>query len=227
MNVRTRWIVAALIAGLSARAGASPATTSSDLTVYLMPDRAAEVALARSAAPRAVSDSATVLVLTRQGYVEASAGSNGFVCLVARSFEGALSDLSSWWSPRVRAPHCLNPPAVRTVLPEIRQRASWVMAGVPAAEVVQRLQRAYATHELVAPEDGAMAYMMSHEQYLADSNPHWMPHVMFYFGGGRRGSEWGAGDMKAPIIDGGTDITGTAIMIPVPRWSDGAASADH
>ena len=41
---------------------------------YLMPDRLAEITLARSAAPAAISDRATVLVLTRQGYEVAIRG---------------------------------------------------------------------------------------------------------------------------------------------------------
>ena len=73
-----------------------------DVTPYhLMADRAAEVALARSAAPKHVSDSATVLMLTRKGFVAAARGSNGFTCLVVRSFGAALSD-PAFWSPQGR-----------------------------------------------------------------------------------------------------------------------------
>jgi len=39
---------------------------------YLMPDRQAEISLARSAAPAAISDHATVLVLARHGYSSGS-----------------------------------------------------------------------------------------------------------------------------------------------------------
>src|SRR5262249_39985295 len=77
------------LASLPAPAGAQQLP---DLAPYLMTDRAAEVALARTAAPRAVSDSATVLVLTRTGFVEAAHGSNGFTCLVVRSFSGDVND---------------------------------------------------------------------------------------------------------------------------------------
>ena len=136
------------------------------------------MALARSAAPKHVSDSATVLVLTRTGYVEAARGTNGFTCVVIRSFGGALDD-PKFWNPRVRAPHCLNPPAVRTVLPEMLKRAEWIMAGVSPTEIATRTKRAYASHELPMPAAASMAYMLSREQYLVDDN--WMPHMMFYF----------------------------------------------
>lgn len=52
------------------------------LEEYLMADRDAEIALARSAAPPAISNEATILVLTRQGYQPAAPGKNGFVCFV-------------------------------------------------------------------------------------------------------------------------------------------------
>jgi hypothetical protein len=56
------------------------------LEEYLIADRDAEVALARTAAPPAISNDATVLVLTRQGYQTAVEGKNGFVCFVDRSW---------------------------------------------------------------------------------------------------------------------------------------------
>jgi len=55
---------------------------------YLMADRGAEIALARSAAPESISRDATVLVLGRKGYETAVAGRNGFVCFVGRSWLG-------------------------------------------------------------------------------------------------------------------------------------------
>ena len=48
------------------------------LDQYLMTDRAAEIAMARSAAPEAISRDADVLVLGRQGYETAVKGKNGF-----------------------------------------------------------------------------------------------------------------------------------------------------
>ncbi len=207
---------------------AAAAASATDLAQFLMPDRAAEIALARTAAPRSISDSATVLVLTHDGYVEAARGTNGFVCLVARAFEGSLTDTASWWNLKTVAPHCLNPAAVRTVLPEMERRAALVMQGTPANDVVAKIAGLYAEKKLVDPEDGAMAYMLSHDQVLGEQNSHWMPHVMFYYGGGHKGAEWGAAGPDAPIMDGGTDPNGvTVILIPVPKWSDGTPAGGH
>src|SRR5881398_2209529 len=47
---------------------------------YLMPDQAAEIALARSAAPESISRDAEVLILGRHGFETAVKGKNGFVC---------------------------------------------------------------------------------------------------------------------------------------------------
>jgi len=51
------------------------------LSQYLM-EKDAEVALAESAAPVAISGGAEVLVLGREGYASVAKGGNGFVCLV-------------------------------------------------------------------------------------------------------------------------------------------------
>jgi hypothetical protein len=199
------------------------AQQSRDLSPYLTADRAAEVVLARSAAPKRVTDSARVLVLTRTGYVEAARGTNGFTCLVMRSFLGGLED-PGYWSPKVRAPACFNPPASRTVLQESLKRAEWVMAGESQKEIAARTDRAYASRQFPLPAAGAMAYMLSHDQYLGDTDPHWMPHVMFYYDRSLPAAAWGAGDMSAPIIDAsfGTPHSPVqTLFIPVRQWSNG------
>ena len=66
------------------------------LNEYLMPDRNAEIALARSAAPDSISRDAKILVLGPHGYETAVEGKNGFVCVVERGwmgpFEGGGAD---------------------------------------------------------------------------------------------------------------------------------------
>ena len=61
----------------------TPYPTRAPLDQYLMADPDSEIALARSAAPKAISDNAEVLVLEGQGYRTAIRGSNGFACIVA------------------------------------------------------------------------------------------------------------------------------------------------
>ncbi len=76
---------------------------------YLMADREAEIALARSAAPDSISRDATILVLGRQGYETAVQGKNGFVCMVGRAW-GAAFDWAEFWNPKVRAARLYEPP---------------------------------------------------------------------------------------------------------------------
>jgi hypothetical protein len=230
LSARARVLAVALLAVI-ALLNARPLTAQQknpDLAPYMISDRAAEVALARTAAPRAITDSATVLVLTRTGFVEASHGTNGFTCVVFRSFDGATTD-PNFWNAKVRAPQCLNPPASRTVLPELVKRADWVMAGVNTTELDARTKRAFAAHEFTVPAAGAMAYMLSPQQYLTDDDPHWMPHLMFYYDRSLPAAAWGAGDGKSPVIDatGNSPTPRMVLLIPVPQWSDGTPVALH
>jgi hypothetical protein len=67
---------------------------------YLM-ERNAEILLARSAAPAAVSSDAEVLILGRHGYETGVEGKNGFVCVVERSWTSAFDD-PEFWNPNLR-----------------------------------------------------------------------------------------------------------------------------
>jgi hypothetical protein len=62
------------------------------LEQYLMADRNAEISLARSAAPESISGNAEILILTRRGYETIVKGTNGFVCMVARSWSADIDD---------------------------------------------------------------------------------------------------------------------------------------
>jgi hypothetical protein len=194
-----------------------------DLAPYLMSDRAAEIALARTAAPKQITDSATVLVLTTSGYVESVHGKNGFTCFVYRSFDSPIGD-PGFWDPTNRGPACFNPPAVRTVLPEVRKRAEWTMAGVSTTEIAKRTRKAYAAHTFPMPAAGAMAYMLSPEQRFSNTDSHWLPHLMFWFDRSLPSVAWGLSDANTAIIDGSAGDPNSPVrvlLIPVRRWSDG------
>jgi hypothetical protein len=74
------------------------------LDEYLMADRNAEIALARSAAPASISGAATVLVFGKSGYETAFEGKNGFTCLVERAWMNPF-DSPGFWNPKMRADH--------------------------------------------------------------------------------------------------------------------------
>jgi hypothetical protein len=88
----TGWGALALIAVMSAawqgQAQDAKASYSSMASIdqYLMTDRNAEIALARNAAPEAISREARILILARHGYETGVEGKNGWVCVVERSW---------------------------------------------------------------------------------------------------------------------------------------------
>src|SRR6202042_3939275 len=114
---------------------------------YLMPDRNAEIVLARSAAPDSISHDAKVLVLGPHGYETAVEGKNGFVCVVERGWMNPF-DSPEFWSPKTRGPLCFNPPAARTVLPITLMRTKLVLAGKSKAEVKESMKTAIEKKEL-------------------------------------------------------------------------------
>ncbi|MGH8233667.1 MAG: hypothetical protein ACREPU_05650 [Rhodanobacteraceae bacterium] len=181
---------------------------------------AAEIALARSAAPASVSDKAEVLVLGAHGYKTAVKGTNGFVCYVGRSWENDIDD-ANFWDPKQRAPECDNAVAARSVLPYYLQRTRWVLAGVSRTGMVERTKTGIAAKQIMAPEIGAMCFMLSKEGYLSGAKGPWHPHVMFY-GPPGPGSEWGADLPGSPVLSHRSDLMPVTIyFVPVRKWSNG------
>lgn len=189
---------------------------------YLMTDRSAEISLARSAAPDAISSNAKILVLGRRGYETAVEGKNGFVCVVERSWMSPF-DSPEFWNPRIRGPICFNPPSARSILPITYKRTELVLAGQSKDQMKANAKAAYDSKDLPPLETGAMSYMMSKNAYLTDANDHNVAHLMFY----------------TPLIDGvlwGADLPNSPVMlipqfkgiqpinvfiVPVGKWSDG------
>ena len=134
--------------------------TMAPLQQYLMPDQAAEIALARSAGPESISRDAEVLVLREHGYETAVHGSNGFVCFVERGWTAPL-DNPDFWNPRLRGPLCLNAAAARTYLPITLMKTKLVLEGKSAAAMSHAIESALDTRQLPPLEPGAMCYMLS------------------------------------------------------------------
>ena len=197
---------------------------------YLMTDRNAEIALARSAAPESISRGATILVLGRHGYETAVEGKNGFVCAVERGWMGPFDGkfAANFWNPKVRGPLCFNPPAARSILPITYKRTEMILAGKSKAQIIDAFKAAYGKKELPSLEPGAMSYMMSKDQYLTDGGDHrWMAHLMFYTPL-MDGSAWGADLPNSPVMlnpqFGGAPEPFDVFMVPAGMWSDGTAS---
>ena len=226
-------LVLGLSVGRQARAQDTkgPYPAMAPLEQYLIADRDDEIAMARSAAPKSLSDDAEVLVLGRHGYETAVKGKNGFVCLVERAWMNPGDDDPEFWNPKQRGPICLNPQAVQSILPLTIKKTNLVLSGLPKAKIVEAF-RPFGKNELPPLMSGAMSYMMSPRQYLSDAFGHAMPHLMFYLSR-VDGMAWGADLPGSPVMLALKQVPGAAepvtmFIIPVLTWSDGTASPmDH
>jgi Putative zinc-finger len=238
--IKSRWVWAGALAIICVAVGLKSTLTSrnrnedrttaypsmASIELYLMPDRNAEIALARSAAPAAISSDAKILVLGWRGYETAIEGKNGFVCMVERSWILPFNS-AEFWNPKVRAPLCFNPAAARSILPLTIKRTEMVLAGMSKAQMIDSIKAGFENKKLTAPEPGAMCYMMSRAGYLNDALGHYVPHLMFYFPLTDK-SSWGADLPDSPVTlnpqfrDGPEPIT--EFVIPVGKWSDGTAA---
>jgi len=215
-------LLAVLAATGQARAqdAAAPYAGIAPLEQYHITDRNAEIALARSAAPEAISRDAEVMVLGRHGYETAIQGKNGFVCIVERSWTAPADD-PDFGNPKGRAPMCLNAAAARSYLPRTIRKTDLILAGRTKAQMMEAIVAAIDKKELPAIEPGAMCYMLSKQGYLSDRNGHWHPHLMFFYSQ-TDPTEWGAGLPGSPIF--AFDDTWehlTTFLVPVREWSDG------
>jgi hypothetical protein len=203
-----------------ARAATNPYPAMAPFDQYLIPDEKAEIALARSAAPASISDAAEVMVLRQDGYRTAVKGSNGFVCLVQRSWAKATDD-PEFWNTKVRAPNCFNAAASRTFLPIFLKKTQLVLAGKSKAQIHAATRSALETKAVPALEPGAMCFMMAKQQYLSDAGMNWHPHVMFFVSGDAA-KGWGADLPGSPIIaTNDPEERVTIFMVLAGTWSDG------
>jgi hypothetical protein len=177
---------------------------------YLMP-QAGEVALARSAAPANISDHASIMVLTRNGFKVVHRGDGGWVCMVMRGFSAPTYTPAQFrnlvYDAMVRAPICFSPAAVRMVLPYYELRTTLAMQGKDPDAIAESLEAAYAKGELPRREDVSFAYMWSADQNLASGVGHWHPHLMIF----------------APYYENSM-LGGNAFGSPLPQLSDDAGT---
>lgn len=209
------------VAGVGWAQGAkAPYPTMAPVEQYRETSAAAEIALARSAANEAVSRDAEVLVLGSRGYETTAKGTNGFVCLVERSWSDGFDD-PEFWNPKARSPQCFNAAAARSVLPAYLKQTELVLAGLTKEQVKERMKAAVAKKVFTVPEPGSMCYMLSKQGYLNDAAGHWHPHLMF-FEPTTDAAKWGANLKDAPVFAAqGDPEPVTTFFVPVMKWSDG------
>ena len=214
-------LVAAAALPFSTRAATSEGLpTRGPIGPYLM-QRQAEIALARTAGPPSIAANAEVLVLTPNGFETAAKGTNGWVCLVERSWNSAFDD-TEFWNPKERGPDCLNPPAARTEIPQQIQEAKWALGGLSRQQMAEKTKAAFVDHTFKSPEPDAFGFMLSKEGYLNHARGPWQPHMMFFVTK-EQVAIYGSNVANSPTAskDRGAYLS-AMIYVPVPTWSDGS-----
>jgi len=224
--VATPALAVALAIGMSAQARAQDRQTRyarlAPVGQYLIPDRNAEIAFARSAAPPSVSRDAEVLVLGPHGYETAVKGTNGFVCVVERSWMQPL-DSPVFFDPDVRLPLCLNAPAARTHLALTVKTTELALAGLSTNQISDSIRAAFDRKALPLPDPGSMCFMMSKQQNFGPGIGHADPHLMFWFPR-TDAMAWGAAGDDSPVdVHQYSPQPITEFAISVAHWSDGTA----
>jgi hypothetical protein len=225
-----RTIIALVVTLISANQATAqtpnPFPKMAPLDQYLIADRNAEIALARSAAPASVAKDAKVLVMGKSGYETAVQGKNGFVCIVLRSWMGP--DSNDFWNPKVRSPLCFNASGARYYLPINAKRTELALAGRSKAQIFDGIKAAFDKKEFPQLETGASCFMLSKQGYLNDAGGPWHSHVMFFAPLNASTADWGADLPGSPIISGkDTSSRMTVFMVPVAKWSDGTTDTAH
>lgn len=164
-----RWLPP--LAALVVLAGAGPAAAQEESRHVPLTEEQ-EIALARSAAPAAVSADATIWVLEDGRYRIAVEGSNGNACMVSRSRRRSLE------------PICYDREGARTVLAIEKRLVELRLAGGDRGAAWETVGREMDEGDLPLPERPAMSYMLSSAQRLvADDGREvgaWRPHFMIY-----------------------------------------------
>jgi hypothetical protein len=135
-----------------------------------------QIALAMSAAPAPVSSNATVYVLGPKGYEKARQGTNGFSCLVYRSFVNPTETTVG--------PMCFDAEGSRTTLVVYLHSEELRSSGKSEAEIKADAENGYKAGRFEYPSKMGLLYMMSNENRLGPTSDHktqhYPPHLMFY-----------------------------------------------
>jgi hypothetical protein len=216
--MRMRTLALVLVALVASAAAPAQSPKYPPLSAYLM-EQAAEIALARSAAPDNVSGPATVRVLTPAGFRVAVEGTNGFVCLVLRGWAAPTYNPEQFrdyvYVADLRAPICFDPVSARTMMPYYELRHKLGMEGRGPDEIARGIELAYVKGELPKADSASLAYMFSADMYLGPHLGHGLiyPHLMLflpYYDNARLG-----GNERRSGLPFLSDDSGTAFAVAI------------
>lgn len=182
-----------------------------------------EIALARSAAPQAVTDHASFWTLGPEGYERRVEGTNGFNCLVLRRYSVIFDQQRDLWDWHgLTAPICYDAVASASgPMQEQLLRAKLGQAGADHDTVRDAVFAAYARGELPMLKGVAFGYMYSAAQRLTPQVGEWHPHLMIYGSGYSNAQLGGNGFMSGdPIVFEAPDTFRAVIAVPVGGRDD-------
>jgi hypothetical protein len=170
MNVSIRALAAVtILAGFCpAQTPASHEHNSTGGHVLMIP-RDLEMRLAVNALPKDLRAGATVLVLEKTGYVEATRGSNAFTCMVSRRGGNFY-------------PVCFDAEGTRTILPAFADDAVLRIKGASDEEAAMELAKGFEQGRYRPPARPGIAYMLSPATYMMEKGKlsRAPAHTMFY-----------------------------------------------
>ncbi len=195
----------ALLVGVASVSAQSKAAGQSGRR-QLLP-RAEEIALARSAAPRAVTKDATVWILTDTAYVVAEWGTSGVACFVSRGWIESIE------------PHCLDAEGAATILPMEMRRVELRHRGMSGEEVEREIAAGLSSGRFRTPRRPVLSWMQSGAQRLISDEGKavgkWRPHLMIYYPY-LTAAELGLGAVPdfngAVLVDGGMPTSNLMIV---------------
>lgn len=202
--MKSKWFSIAILAAIL-----SPVCAQSvDLNNFLLePDY--EQRLARSAGPKDIADKATIWVLTKKGYQAEVEGSNGFNCIVMRSFSTESVGFANGLNPKMQAPICFNQGASEFILPVVITKGLWAAQGFTEQEFINGVKDNYLSGKFKVPNKLSMGYMLSEAQYLNEKVKNGMPHFMLYTAY-TKSEEWGNAPMTIEhpfVLSNATPVT--------------------
>ncbi len=181
--------------------------------IALAQTRDAEIRLAKSAAPLAISKDAKIYVFDHGHWVVAESGRSTEICLVARPTAETI------------APMCGDAEAEATIFDVERFRSEKALAGESFDSIKQQIADGFKSGRFHAPKRPALIFMMSSGQNLADPNGKAVgkviPHVMVFYPN-MRNADYGLVASEDPnmpgVIEAGSPTS--ALIVGMHDWVD-------
>lgn len=131
-----------------------------------------EEALALSALPARLRDTASVFVLTNEGYKQTRKGDGQFTCIVERNHVSAL------------VPQCPDTAGASAIIPGIIMKSNWALEGLTPDERAERFKQQVDNGVVQAPAGPGVSYMLSNFNYAWSVRQEALvrvaPHIMYY-----------------------------------------------